>query len=353
MNNTLEQLKRIEYVDYMKAFGMFFIIWGHIMLTGITNAMAYAFHIPLFFFLSGLMFKTSKYPSFSKFFVKRVKSLLIPYVIYSVITWGIWGLYSFASHADVDSYIYPLLQTIIAQGSGGFLIHNVPLWFITCLFVVEILYFFISKLDANLKVFVCILCGIVGSLMTLDNPIFNFKLLPWNIEVAFAAIPFYAIGNYIIEHHSHREVIEKVKKNRTKSIIIFLLSSVCLYVGANLNGSVSMGSNHLNNFIIFYVAALFGITAMFILCVWLSSLNKNCISKFIEWFGRNSFTSMAIHNPIKGIVVVLVAKLIAQTDSGYVSSHYYYAFIAFVVSVIATCIGIVLVNYVKKLYHKI
>ncbi len=124
---TTNSKKRVVYVDYMKSLGMMTIIWGHIMLVGITNAVVYAFHIPLFFFLSGLMFKKSRYPDFGVFFKKRVKSLLVPYVIYSFLTWCVWVGYAYLTHARTESYFMPLLQTFIAQGSGNFLVHNVPL----------------------------------------------------------------------------------------------------------------------------------------------------------------------------------------------------------------------------------
>ena len=43
--------RRIDYIDIAKGLGMMTIIWGHIMYAGISNAIVYAFHIPLFFFL--------------------------------------------------------------------------------------------------------------------------------------------------------------------------------------------------------------------------------------------------------------------------------------------------------------
>ena len=348
---------RIAYVDFMKALGMLTIIWGHIMLSGITNSMVYAFHIPLFFFLSGLMFRSSKYPSFVGFIKNRVHSLLIPYVVFSFLTWCVWAGYSYISHAEVDSYIMPLMQTFIAQGSGGFLVHNVPLWFVTCLFVVECLYFFIAKLPTCSKIVVCIVCGIVGSWMSLDHSFFNFRLLPWNIEVAFAAIPFYAIGNLMIEHFTHKEIINIVTDNKMRSIAAFMLSSALLWLGAYVNGSVSMGSNHLNIFFVFYGAAVCGIVMMLILCIWLSTMRNNYFWKFMEWFGKNSYTSMVIHNPIKGIVVVIVSKYLMNisdfyeaecTTICYIPIDYIFSIIAFILSLAITCIGIVFINFMKQ-----
>ena len=84
--------KRLDYNDLAKSLGMLTILWGHIRLGDWSNAFVYAWHIPLFFFLSGMVFNKSKYASFQVFLLKKVKSLLVPYVIFSFLTWIIWAV---------------------------------------------------------------------------------------------------------------------------------------------------------------------------------------------------------------------------------------------------------------------
>lgn len=86
-------MDRLSYIDTAKGLGMLLVLWAHIMLGGWTNSFIYAFHMPLFFFLSGMMFRREKYRGFKQFFVKRVKTLLIPYVFYSFASWIVWALY--------------------------------------------------------------------------------------------------------------------------------------------------------------------------------------------------------------------------------------------------------------------
>lgn len=121
------------------------IVWGHIVHVGWSNMMVYAFHIPLFFFMSGMVFNSDKYPSVCFFIKRRTKTLQLPYLVFSFITWVLWvGMWVVSN--DATDYWYPLLQTLIAQGSSSFLRHNIPLWFVTCLFVVEVLFYLINKL---------------------------------------------------------------------------------------------------------------------------------------------------------------------------------------------------------------
>ncbi len=148
-------MKRFDYIDIAKGIGILMVVWAHIMLTGWTHEFIYAFHMPLFFLLSGMLFQRGKYNSIGAFIVHRAKRLFIPYVFYSVLTWILWAAFRYARHDDVESYVMPLMQTFIAQGSGAYIVHNSALWFIPCLFLVEILYYYISETGKWWALYIC------------------------------------------------------------------------------------------------------------------------------------------------------------------------------------------------------
>lgn len=205
---------RLDYIDIAKGLGMLMIIWGHIVVWGFSNPFVYAFHIPLFFVLSGCVFNRNKYANYKEFVVKKIKTLLVPYVIFSFFTWCIFAVYEYVvSGTKIQDNILPLLQTFIAQGSGGFLVHNVPLWFVTCLFVVENAYWFLSKLKTSVIVVIIFLCAIIGYFMNAQPYAsgiiegLDFTKLPWSIEVAFSALIFYALGNLLINRYTHEGLI--------------------------------------------------------------------------------------------------------------------------------------------------
>ena len=136
---------RLDYIDIAKGLGMLAIIWGHLTNSGWSYDLVYSFHIPLFFFMSGLVYNNKKHNDFTTFIKGRAKRLFIPYVVYSIVTWVLWVFYLYITHQVAEKDIYsPLLQTFIAQGSGGFLVHNVALWFIPCLFCVQVMFYFIA-----------------------------------------------------------------------------------------------------------------------------------------------------------------------------------------------------------------
>ena len=74
--------KRMEYIDMMKGFAMILVILGHIWyIPQPLKICIYFFHIPLFFFLSGFTFSIKKYTSFKPFFMKKFKTIMLPYFL--------------------------------------------------------------------------------------------------------------------------------------------------------------------------------------------------------------------------------------------------------------------------------
>jgi fucose 4-O-acetylase-like acetyltransferase len=334
---------RIGYIDIAKGLGMLTIIWGHICYVSISKSIVYAFHIPLFFFLSGFVFQKQRYNSFGVFLKKRAKGLLFPYVVFSFVTWIVWVLYSCLTHSSVESYWMPLLQTFISQGSEGYLVHNVPLWFVMCLFAVEVLYYFIAKLSDLFNIIICIILAIVG-VWTTRVTFFDFSSLPWSIDVAFMAIPFYTMGNLLAVHYGHGKISDIVNDNKLVCFLLLLATAFILYQGASYNGSASMGHADLGkNPFVFYGTAVCGIVCFMIMCIFLGNLKDNKLLMSVKWFGQNSFRVMAIHNPIKGVVIVVLAKFIHTTASK-ISSNIEYSVIAFLITLIATIIIVILIE---------
>ena len=309
-------MKRFDYIDLAKGLGMLTIIWGHIH-SGASTHILYAFHIPLFFFLSGLVFSPERYDCFKTFLARRWKSLLFPYIVFSVFTWLIWAAYSHVSHAEVDSYLKPLLETFLAQGSEGYLVHNVPLWFVTCLFVVEVLYFFIAKLPVYANIATCTLLGALGVWMSV-SPI-DFSTLPWSVDVAFAALPFYALGHLLVQKTGHERLMGVVTQHRISALAVLAIATFLLILGGLKNSQVSMGHAVLGDQPwLFYPVALCGITAFMVLCLLIVSyerLRRNRITEAAIGFGKTSFRAMAVHNPIKGFLLVLLAKAMHSSVS--------------------------------------
>lgn len=338
---------RVNYIDYAKALGMLTVMWGHIAL-GVSATFVYTFHMPLFFFLSGMVFEKEKYPEFKVFVKRRVQTLLIPYVIYSFVTWIVWASYSYILHQSVESYWMPLLQTFIAQGSGGFLVHNVPLWFVTCLFVIEMVYYFLARCKDVVNVIICVVLAALGYNLINKVSFFDFTLLPWSLEVVMLALIFYSLGNLFVKHIGNEKFKNIILKYRLISWIVVIVLFVIVYKIGVKNGRLSMGHSNIGNPWIFYPIAIVGTMAMLIISMLLSDLFKNLkVNNAITWFGRNSFIAMAIHNPIKGFVVVAYA-LICGVSVYTIGANIVFVFMSWLITLFITIVLMLLIVRLKR-----
>ena len=346
---------RLDYIDVAKGIGMLLVIWAHILVEGPINWFIYIFHMPLFFYISGMLYTPEKYKKVGVLLSRRVRSLIVPYVIYSCITWGIWYGYCVFSHQKVDSYLSPLFQTVIAQGSGGFLVHNVPLWFVTCLFVVEIAYFFINKIrDDKFKALTCVLISIVGYCMIEVFTFFPFKLLPWSIEVACATMIYYGTGNILRSYT--KKVYFKFKELRTVIRIVIIAALFLITLICSLRTRhISYGSDRLSDKPVeLYIGAFAGISLVLLISALIASISSSSkvicvIISYIKWIGRYSFRFMAVHVPIKGFLTVVVAKVFSTTTE-VVGGSIGYSLIVFAITLGLTTIITVLTNHGVRLF---
>ncbi len=304
--------ERFDYLDIARGLGILMVVWAHILVKGWSHEVIYSFHMPLFFFLSGMVFQKNKYVSFSDFFTHRAKRLLLPYVIYSIATWIFWAAFRYVRHDEVDSYLMPLLQTFIAQGSGAFFVHNSALWFIPCLFLTEILYFFICRLGQVWSIVVCFGCAAVSFILGNVYGDDYWFLLPWNADAALIALSFYAVGNILIKRISHKHLIESISANR----VIYSLICLCLLIPLCWSsfsfGECSMGSSSYQcNGGIFLMRAFLGIIWLIIFSGLLSLIQSpkvlnNTVVRYFKWAGIKSLDIMCLHIPLKGVCMILV-----------------------------------------------
>lgn len=346
-------MQRLSYIDIAKGIGILLVVWAHILLVGFSHRVIYAFHMPLFFLISGMLFKRDKYVGFADFFKKRAKRLLVPFAIYSVVTWLIWALFRFVRHDAVVSYWDPLLQTVIAKGSGAYMVHNSALWFIPCLFATEIIYFAISRYKVIIKLSISICCAAISFMLGYcfaDNWWF---LLPWNFDAALIAVLFYCIGNIFSSAVAGNKLVNYTRAHKYVMIGFFIVLSGILYWSAMNFGECSMGSSEYQcNGAIFVIRALIGCAACIILSLFLGFCSpKNLFKKYLEREGRSSLDIMSIHIPIKGIVIMALGVLIHQTSDA-ISSHLLYSFISFVITMIVVDLMVMLISNGKMSFNK-
>ena len=89
-------MERSKWIDVYKGIGIILVVSGHIF-NGLIRDLIFLFHMPLFFFISGYLFKSKNY---FNYFTKKSLSLLLPYVSFLIV----FSTLSFFIDFDVDIY---------------------------------------------------------------------------------------------------------------------------------------------------------------------------------------------------------------------------------------------------------
>ena len=131
--------KRIEWLDLAKGIGIILVIAGHcIKLSHWSCQLIFAFHMPLFFFLSGFTFSTKD--SFGTTVFKKSKTLIVPFLAFFTL-----GLVMTCLIPPWEEKLSQagLLQDIMLADPAN--VHNSSIWFLICLFFVVLLYWVLNK----------------------------------------------------------------------------------------------------------------------------------------------------------------------------------------------------------------
>ena len=155
--------ERLDYLDRAKGYLIILVVIGHIWQSGPVFNVIYAFHMPAFFLISGILLqhtKADKRP-FDTFLKSRLFSFGIPF-IYIEILGVLTDIVRHGITLNIKGYLYNTL-------TFHFNDHN--LWFIVDLFLIELLLYALLKLikDKRLLTFVVLLLYAASRFLPRDN----------------------------------------------------------------------------------------------------------------------------------------------------------------------------------------
>lgn len=301
--STVESKKRLPYIDIGKGVAMLLVILGHSgTLPQSLMCIIYSFHMPLFFALSGYTFSTKK--DFKTFFVSKIKGLLVPYFFLCLILFFFCDvlLHTFFG-VTPDTAVNHLIGIFLGFRNTKYYF---SMWFILTLFVSEIiLYFFIKHIDkSKYKPVILTVSALLLPLITFFGLKTGLKISVWSIDIVPAAMGFVLTG------YLFKEYKEKIKQ-LTKIVFLPVFSALnilCAYFGSErFTVTNDLYECRINNYILYIFGALFGICAVFVMCINL----KKC--RPIEYIGKNSIVFYAFQNslfiPISVIILGHIRKI--------------------------------------------
>jgi fucose 4-O-acetylase-like acetyltransferase len=146
---------RVVWLDYAKGIGIVLVVFGHV-ISGLRvpqvgpdlytydffRALIYTFHMPLFFFVSGMLFVRSFSGSKGQLFRVQALRILIPYLVWSVLFVALQNTFPWAANHHTE--FVTLLQ--IPYNPLG------HLWFLYALFIAQTAFFVAQRLFGSVGI---------------------------------------------------------------------------------------------------------------------------------------------------------------------------------------------------------
>lgn len=240
---------------------MWMVIFDHIGLEnrGVSDWI-WTFHMPLFFLVSGLFFRSDC--SFKKQIIKDVKHLLLPFLLWHIIASFSWDIAQAFYFGGNDKWSYYWENQLLFWGgiSCGYG------WFLLALFFIRIEMKLLVKGSIVVQLLLVVLMAILGGWLHAHG--WN---MPFYVLNAFIACPFFFVGLKLKDNIM--KVMERsfaVKDTIACFTLLFFLFGVSLAL-LSINGRGSIPSFEYGNYVIlFYLQGLLGSMFILLLCKLLS-----------------------------------------------------------------------------------
>ncbi len=281
---------RIVWIDVARGYGILLVVVGHVQrglvksgilvpteFTRFLDSWIYAFHMPLFFLLSGLFLKISLQKGFAEFTAHKLRTIAYPYLLWSVLTVIVKAsLGALVNRPRELSHLPSILVTPIEQ-----------FWFLYALFVLTML---------------------IGGLITVGVRLW---LLAVVALVAYPAVlPFAASGwpplddtrHYaiyvMIGVLAHGCVSIPVRIPRATSVGLSALGFVCVALFATL--TTFPGRD-----LVVPIVALIGIAATIALA---AATSATSVGTLMQYLGRHSLEIYVAHTIASAGARIMLAK---------------------------------------------
>lgn len=291
--------EKSEIVTYVKAIGITLMVLAHILTPRSMGwNVIYAFHMPLFFIMSGYCFKEKYLDDVKQFVIRKIKGIYVPFVLFSLLFLAMHNVFC-SWHFYESDWIYGWKD--FAWNAGRIVTrmsHNEGLlgtfWFLKELFWGNIIFYAVLRLLKGKIIHT------VVALFALTEILCLFKLcIPYfNVTYNSVYAAFFIASGYLWKNKEWR-----LEKWWMWAIIILALSAELIW-----SNSIGMLANTPLSLLYYAIPAIGTTMMVFLGCRWLESLLPNVISKVIQFVGDHSLSIMALHFTAFKLVSLVLIK---------------------------------------------
>lgn len=275
---------RVSWLDVLKGIGIILVVIGHVYSNETIYRWLYSFHMPLFFFAAGWVYKQK--PLLADI-SRRIQTIVIPYFTFGTLILVYWQLIEKRFRASDMSAASAILG--LFSGQYDYLSFNVHLWFLPCFFVTVVVFHALDKFGGKRAAY------LISLAMSVIYAIAPLPAMVWGIDWMFKFIGFYALGSYAAQgnmdsiiHH------QKTELQIIGATLLLILNFV-------------LASSHMTTGIMWFITATIGVAGTAVAAL---LINEN---KLLQYFGRISLTILCIHGPVYRIIIKIVSALFKLT----------------------------------------
>ena len=288
--------KRIDYVDIFRGIGIIFMILGHTsFVTPHFDHYIHAFHMPMFYFASGLFFKTNL--RITTYLKKLTKQIILPYVFFATI-------FSFIVVFRGEDTLQNVLSQVLTINNNGFPIAG-ALWFLTSFYFSQVILYILKKKinDDIVLTPIVVLSLIVGINF---SKLFATRLY-WSLDTSFVGLALIFLG-YIVKKYN---LLEKLTSDKIGLTIILFLINCFLIMKTSY---VNMRADIYPSTILFLINAVMSfLVYLNVSKIIIKYLSKTKFKKMLTVMGKNSIVSLCLNQ----FVILLFTKIFYKLKIDY------------------------------------
>ena len=283
-SNSVRPRQRVDYIDISKGIGILLVVLGHLVaLDSPIERTIYSFHMPFFFIVSGLFAGVEK-ADFKTYFVKKFKRLFLTYVFVYIVGIAVSYAVPFFNNPSPQELLYGFLCN---DGYDAGVVHVGATWFLPCLFFVSVFFWLFHHAfrRSHWIARVLVLMGMVLSPMAFRDWIYPRVSVPFKLDVAFAALPLFALGYYAKDILFR---LKEIKWYRRIGLALFCLA-VVVYLPQKYIWVGMVNNDYGGDYFVYVFDALCGATLLLTVSTFLEK------SRLLRYAGKNTLFILAYH----------------------------------------------------------
>ncbi len=304
--------KRISYLDMARGIGMVLVVMGHV--TYINPNLRHfitAFHMSLFFLISGMLLdiKKEEEKNYILLLRKKLQKIMIPYVVFSLASFVVESTRILIKGLDEWNVVLrQLFQSCCLQGVS-------TLWFLPALLMSELLFVGIRKKTKHIGT-ILITIGIVVGCYLLNNyeqvfyqyhAVSRFYRLLHDV-CSMIIRNLFCIGFVCVGYYMNHWLIRYIS-NGLQALFSLLVCAVIGYTTIMNNGAADLRFMQIGELHLYMLGAIGGSMTIVLLCKCLQRILFGPLRRVLEFYGRNSLIVMVTHMDFR---ILYISILISQ-----------------------------------------